>query len=63
MTIAFDTDLASAAARERAKAYADAAKGSLPLSPARTCLSPASATCVPMARCYAWVPVDYNTVR
>jgi glyoxylase-like metal-dependent hydrolase (beta-lactamase superfamily II) len=61
VTIAFDTD-SPAAARERAKAYADAAKGRYLVAGAHLPF-PGIGHLRADGKGYAWVPVDYNTVR
>jgi glyoxylase-like metal-dependent hydrolase (beta-lactamase superfamily II) len=61
VTIAFDTD-STAAARERAKAYADAVRGRFLVAAAHL---PFPGIGHPRSdgKGYAWVPVDYTTAR
>ncbi len=61
VTIAFDSDSAAAAA-ERAKAYADAAQGRYLVAGSHLSF-PGIGHIRADGKGYAWVPVDYNTVR
>jgi len=61
ITIAFDTD-SKAAAEQRAKAYADAAQGRYLVAGAHLPF-PGIGHIRADGKGYAWVPVDYNTIR
>lgn len=61
VTIAFDTD-SPTAARQRAKTYSDAAKGRYLVAGAHLPF-PGIGHLRADGKGYAWVPVDYNTVR